>query len=562
MRKPWVWLFLIALTAAPVRPQGAGAVEPGAVQQQSNVTQKYYGLQDQVQEPKEPLKPGETVIDNTAPASNQPLPGGGPTFELRGVETNPSAILTPAELQQVTGRYENRNVNIGDLRKMVEEINDLYKQKGYITARAFLPPQSIDQGVVHVDLVEGRVGQVEVTGNAHTVPGYYTRRVGLSPGDLVDTGPLEKSMVRFNQTSDTRLRAVLAAGSEFGTTNVDLEAVEPKNITTTLSADTAGYNLVGRNRIGLTVVDRSLFGHRDALTVGTYWASGTVATNIQYEVPVGTSGAYISSSVNRNQISYRSGALSQLGVTGHFWNYSINYRRPVFVTRRTLLEVYAGPNYQRSILQSPSLQIRNAWISYMRFGNTLRRYDQNGLLQWDNSFSAGEQHVTGSYGFLKYNGNLTRMRNLPGGLVAVFRAMGQVRLAGGGVRLPAAQQFQLGGISTVRGYPLGTLIGDNGYMVSSELDTPLPFARANMFDNALARRLKLAFFLEHGAVMQSGNHSFLTGVGGGFILNFSRSLTGRVNLAVPLQNRANIKHLDFEFYLQTVPPWEKLFHRN
>jgi hemolysin activation/secretion protein len=39
------------------------------------------------------------------------------------------------------------------------------------------------------------------------------------------------------------------------------------------------------------------------------------------------------------------------------------------------------------------------------------------------------------------------------------------------------------------------------------------------------------------------------GTGAGFIVNFSRYLTGRFNLAGPLQNESNIKHFDFEFYM-------------
>lgn len=215
-------VVLAFLAVGPARAQSTGSVEPGAVEHQSNQTQQYYGLQEQVQQPKRPLQPGESVINKTKAASSKLPSAGGPSFQLQKVETNPSAILTKAEIAKITSSYEGKNVNIGDLQKMVSEIDALYKQKGYITAGAFLPPQDVHSGVVRVELVEGRVGRVTVTGDKHTDASYYTRRTGLKPGDLVDMGPLEKSLVRFNQTNDAQVRAVLAAGSKFGTTDVNL----------------------------------------------------------------------------------------------------------------------------------------------------------------------------------------------------------------------------------------------------------------------------------------------------------------------------------------------------
>ncbi|MEJ2009773.1 MAG: POTRA domain-containing protein [Acidobacteriota bacterium] len=554
-------IALVVLAVVPAHAQNVGTLEPGAVQQQSNQTERYYGQQKAIQQNKNPLRSGETVINKANPAAARPRSAAGPSFLLKKIETNPSAILAPADISKIAAPYEGKKTNISELHQIVAQINALYRQKGYLTARAFLLPQNVEGGVVHIELVEGRLARISVTGNQHTAASYYTSRVGLKPGDLIRTGPLEKKLLLLNQTSDTQLRAVLQAGSKFGTTDVDLEAREPANISTKISFDNSGYDFIGRNRLGLITTDRSLFRHRDALTVREYWADGTVTGIAQYQAPVGTRGAHLGASVSYNHIDIRSGSLAKLAVRGHFWDYSLNFTQPAFVTRHTLLELYAAPHYQRSLIQSRTFTISRAWATYLELGGLLRHYGSHGLLEWNNSLAGGRDRVVRDRGFLKYTGAFTRAQTLGHGFVAVVRALGQARVAGVAGLAPS-QQFQLGGISTVRGYPEGMLIGDNGYALSAELDTPVPLVERTFHGHSLSNRFKLAFFLDHGGILQSHHDSFLTGTGGGVIVNLSRYLTARFNLAGPLQNEANISHLAFEFYLQSTPPWARLIHKH
>lgn len=559
MKKSLQCIILVALAVVSAHAQSAGSLSPGAVQQQSNQTQKYYGQQKAIQQKKKPLNPGETIINKTEREGKTPSTGG-PTFLLRKVDTNHSAILTSAEITGITSHYQGRKVSIGDLLKMVAKFNALYKKKGYITARAFLPPQKVSDGVVRVELVEGRVGRVTVTGNFHTHANYYTSRIGLKRGELIRTKPLEKKLVLFNQTNNTQLRAVLQAGSQFGTTNVDLKATEPTNFSSDFSFDNSGYDSLGKRRLGLVTTDRSLLGYRDALTVGSYWTDGTVAGFAQYEIPIGIEGARVGGGISYNHIDIRSGPLSKLGVRGHFWDFSINYDRPLLATRHTVLDVYLAPHDQRSVVQSRSFVISKAWARFFEFGDTIREYDDHGLMEWNNGFGAGVDRIVGRNTFVKYNGSFLRAQRLGRGFVAILRAMGQAQLSGVPGLAPSLE-FQIGGISTVRGYPQGMLIGDNGYATSAELDTPVPFGNQNIYGKPLGQRLKLAFFVDNGGILQKQRNTFLTGVGGGFIVHLSRYLTGHFDLAGPLQNDSNIHHLAFEFYLESSPPWNRLFHR-
>ena len=73
------------------------------------------------------------------------------------------------------------------------EIDALHQAKGFV-ARAILPPQTIDDGAVQVQLIEGRINQVVIDGNRYTRDGFIQRRLGLGPGDLVDLNAMAASV--------------------------------------------------------------------------------------------------------------------------------------------------------------------------------------------------------------------------------------------------------------------------------------------------------------------------------------------------------------------------------
>ncbi len=51
-------------------------------------------------------------------------------------------------------------VDLSTIQRMVKEINDLFAQRNLATAAAFLPAQKLNSGIVHVQIVEGRLGKV------------------------------------------------------------------------------------------------------------------------------------------------------------------------------------------------------------------------------------------------------------------------------------------------------------------------------------------------------------------------------------------------------------------
>ena len=203
------------------------------------------------------------VEQEKAPSAEEA--GAEISFTLQQVIWNPSEILTKEQIQSVTESYIGKQVTLKDLREMTDRITDLYRDKVYMTCGAVLPPQRIHDGVVEIRLIEGKTGNVTLTGNRFTKDEYIMNRMGLKPGEIANTDKLNRDLRWFQGTNDIQLRVVMKPGAGESTTDYDIMAFEPKNQSVTLYTDNDGYETSGRWRAGIFYNMKSVTGHRDSL---------------------------------------------------------------------------------------------------------------------------------------------------------------------------------------------------------------------------------------------------------------------------------------------------------
>lgn len=176
-------LGLCAVSAA-LQAQTPQQPEPGAAQRLDRERLERY-LQEQRAREAPPAKPEITL----PPAPAVPQAVDVPNIPVKGFRVGTSEILTEAEIRGVLAPLEGRTVSLKDLFDAVAALNKLYADRHMPTARAFLPPQEIQDGVVEIRLVEARVGAIKVEGLAQQDPAFVTERLRLAPGQLmsVDT---------------------------------------------------------------------------------------------------------------------------------------------------------------------------------------------------------------------------------------------------------------------------------------------------------------------------------------------------------------------------------------
>ena len=104
---------------------------------------------------------------------------------VNSVEVAPSEILTKEEINKLVQPIVGKNVFIEDIQKVIDSINNLYAEKGFVTARAFLPEQTVENGNIYIALTESKIGSITVSENKWTKDGYITSRLPQKEGELL-----------------------------------------------------------------------------------------------------------------------------------------------------------------------------------------------------------------------------------------------------------------------------------------------------------------------------------------------------------------------------------------
>ena len=467
-------LGLLAEGHAAAAVISAGSLDAGAQMERDRRAIERERVMEQIAEDEAAKK--NKVEQGEKPAAEEA--GAELSFALQQVIWNPSEILTKDQIQAVTASYIGKQVTLKDLREMADKITNIYRDKGYMTCGAVLPPQRIRDGVVEIRLIEGKTGKVALTGNRFTRTGYIMNRLGLKAGEITNTDKLNKDLRWFQGTNDVQLRVVMKPGAEEGTTDYDVMVFEPKNQSVTLYVDNDGYETSGRWRAGIFYNMKSVSGHRDSLRAHFIGSRGTKAWSLGYSVPISRKGMRLELDYSGNKTKVVKGELEPLGVEGKSNSYSLTWRAPFHVTEKSRHEAGLQYVHQKSETDLGHGQVQ--WVDdriqrvipYVSFTH----YGKDSVLYHKHSFVwARRRDIDGESdtGKLYRLSSFWQKRNTNGQFWQA-RLDGQF---GSGDNLAASDRFFIGGVNSVRGYEEGFIGGSRGLSVGLEYHIPVDKAK-------------------------------------------------------------------------------------
>ena len=333
-------LSLCSVARAQVPPP---QVNPGLIQQ--DIDRQRRGASEQQQQV--PKQQGPAVVGpQRAPVIT--IPGGGDRFLLRKVTFDESKFITKEELDAIASKYVGKRVDIAGLQSLVAEINQIYAQRGIVTAIATLPPQTANGGVVKVKLTEGRLQKTSVVGNQQTRESYLRNAVEQPKGEVLDVPKLNRDVVWFNRTNDVQMRALLQPGTNFGLTDLQLAITEPPVNTLQLFYDNQGVQSTGANEGGIYYKRHGLAGIDDRFTFYGVRSEGNLNGNVAYNIPVTPWGGRLGISYTQGKIKIVDGPTVGLDVTGKSSQTSVNFGQPLFINDMWLVQANAAYLYGTS----------------------------------------------------------------------------------------------------------------------------------------------------------------------------------------------------------------------
>ncbi len=464
------------------------------------------------------------------------------SFELKQVVLDSSEVLTTDELKSVTDAYIGRQTTLKDLREMADRITGLYRDKGYMTCGAVLPPQRIHDGVVEIRLIEGKTGEISVGGNNHTKTGYIIDRLGLKKDTIANTDKLNRDLRWFHGTNDIQLRVVMKPGVKEGTTDYEIIAFEPQNQTVSLYMDNDGYDNSGRWRQGIFYNIRSLSGQRDALKASFLRSSGTKVWSLGYSVPISTRGMRLDFDYSGNRTEVVNGELRPLGIQGKSGSYSIALRVPFQVTENSRHE--AGLQYVHQTAKTDFGNGAEPWVndriqrvipyvSFTHYGDSTVFYHKHSFVWARRRDVDGKSDSTKFYRVTSFWQNRYKNGNF-------WQARLDGQLSSGNF-MAASDRFFIGGVNSVRGYEEGFIGGTKGLTAGLEFHVPLDKAKKVFFFP----------FFDWGTVRgaTAPEHNTLMSAGLGVEARFN-NIYGAVTVGFPLKkefygNRVDSMRVDF-----------------
>lgn len=528
-----------------------------------------------------------TVIQGAPEGSGEVIRAKVEELESKGVFVNTievaaSEILTREEIEPIISKYAGKNLFITDIQQMIDEINALYAKKGFVTARAYLPEQEVANGAIYVGLIESRIGKVTIDGNRWTKSDYILDRIPDKEHQLFDIVKLEKDVLDFNRYNEgVKLSANLKAGEKEGTTDIELSAEEKFPFHIIGMMDNAGRYSTGKLRGGPMLVADSLFGYRDRMQLGSYFSGGSVSPFFDYNIPVNKYDGRVGFSYGSTFAKVKWGPYSNLGLNTRSYIYSLYYSQPIKRTQGFELKGYGSLNYKRVFTGMDALrpftgssELDLDQVTSADVGFNIRKDTKRGIWYLNQNASMAFPIFDSQSSYFKYSGGLLRLHDFSHGIYGQIRANYQV--IPNSKDIPYIDQFQTGGLVTVRGYSEGLLIGKNGYFVSADLIFPLlprqiTSPRSGEKIPFLGKYVQGVVFADQAGVFPSTNRDvydgsyFLASLGMGLRVQLPGDLSARLYWGYPLINNAyeyDRQMGRFHFELVFEPSIDKLLKRN
>ncbi|TVT75524.1 MAG: ShlB/FhaC/HecB family hemolysin secretion/activation protein [Denitromonas halophila] len=430
--------------------------------------------------PPDAPRPGPAITIEPPPAA--PTQAGGAQVTLQAVSFGGNSVFTEAELRDVLGPVTGQTYDLAGLRTLAQRVRDHYAAAGYPFARAYLPPQSMADGRLRIEVVEGRYGKVQAIGDPALIATADRFLSPLKPGEVIRSDRLERTTLLFDDLPGVKVAPIIRPGQEVGTGDLDVRVERTPGFAGEVGIDNHGNRFTGEHRVRANLQFDSPFLLGDQITARLIYSDENLwLGSLGYSLPLGASG--LRGNIGYAHTSYELGKnFASLDATGTAKVSSVGVSYPVIRSQRTNLT--AAATYQHKALNdrqgvagtdsdksSESIPLALQFDHRDGFGGGGITYGAvsytAGRLTLDDSLKATDiSSGTDARGhFDKWNLDLARVQALPAG----FTLFGRVSAQWAGKNLDSSERLSLGGANGVRAYPNGEGNGDEGWLAQIEL---------------------------------------------------------------------------------------------
>lgn len=463
---------------------------------------------------------------------------GGATFVLNQLKFSGNTLFGVEQLQQQVAKYIGQPVDFAGLEQMANAISQFYRDAGYPFARAYLPEQDVQGGVVELEVLEGRYGQItavnapaaspamilqakrnkamedvlasltlhfqanELTEVVRSIDQLFDARMqtleaeyaqtdverkpnpaaeaflqDLATGDVIEAKSIERIALILDDIPGYAAVPVVRPGSVRGSGDLEVRMIEDDAWLAVAGFDNYGSKASGRNRLRFDLAKsrNAVFGDLLSFT-GLVTDENTWLTSYSYALPVNSSGLRLQTNLMLSRYKLGEGEFANMA-DGDTDRLSFKLSYPLIRAQARNLTLTGG-------------------VEHTRYSNTLmtstEKYNMDAIplgvnFDWRDAYGGGA--VTYGSATVQFNnvGNDARAVK-PDANYSLFnlyvareqrvnervKAVGRLAVQHATERIDSSHAISLGGVNGVRAYPVGEFSGYRGSSVQLELSYSLP----------------------------------------------------------------------------------------
>ena len=491
-------------------------------------------------------------------------------FRVEGVGEHKKAGITPASIQALAdaqfrklggGGAQPAELGFDQLQGVADAITDRYRKAGFIVATAYLPAQTVGADhVVHIQVLEGRIGRIIVKGNKRYYAGVIAAPAKKLRGHALQKSAVDTALLYDRDLPGVSVTSTFQPGDKVGDTDLIMVAREaPRPYTITLGTNDYGTAETGRYRAEAELAWNSPLGIGDKLDAKIDYAldpSENTYGSLEYSIPtVVEPGLGAVLGATRSELQINSGAFAKLNVKGPSSSYfgGFDWKFVNHDDLKMLGSLHVIREESKLEMGGFNFALSDERFDLAELGFALQHIDKRfhgvDMLQVSmrksiNDDSAVPDLVSPDHSRTVHSERIayTRLQFLTDTQRLYFKFNGQYT---DDVLVPL-EQFAIGGPDSVRAYPIADALTSRGYYTSLEyhVDAPGFSNKVSPFRGRPWRELlEVETFLDYarGFPVAEERASGLkpvtySGAGAGFIfrLPFWHHLEFHLDGAVPL----------------------------
>lgn len=497
-------------------------------------------------------------IEEPKPAAPSPLMAQAQKikFQLNGIVLEGNHVYSTEQLAPIYEDDLHKTISVADLFGIVQDITNYYRNNGYIISRAVLPPQHVKGGIVHVQIIEGYLGDVTVSGDPQgakcLVQGFGKEIAKSRP---LEISRMEKYLTLANEIPSTDVKAVLSPSKKHpGAADLTL-VTQSRRLSGYLSYDNYGTLYIGPQQMTANLGLNSLINSGDTtqLTFTKTPRGGELTyTDLNYNAALDAQGDRYTIGGTRAH-THPLFVLQPQQVDGVNMNYYTNIQFPIIRSRTKTLTVQTGFNYLdsnvnnfgnqqlytdhlRSLGVSATYNFSDSWYgANLLYGEVRQGLPLAGYSSNYDPATATTSRPGGRGDYTKFDMAVSRLQVITGPFSIYGIAKGQWAFN----PLLASEQFAYGGSQLGRGYDVAEIIGDKG--AAASLEARYDWA----VQKYLISNIQFYLFYDGGAIW---NYKFVGGTptkqtalstGGGARFYMNRWVSGNIMWAQPITKQVS-----------------------